>query len=85
MTASTDEQTFKPVDLSLSDIKATIPSHLFERDTARGLRYLARDIVQAIVLAAAIYNIDVYLNNASNFPTEYTQARVVIRYLAWSL
>ena len=80
----TDEQTFKPVDLNLSDIKAAIPSHLFDRDTARGFRYLARDILQAVVLAIAIYKADDFLNGSLKLFAEHVYVRIALSYLAWS-
>lgn len=39
-----------PLPFSLSDIRARIPEHCFERNTATALWYLAQDVAMAVVL-----------------------------------
>lgn len=49
---------------SLKEIRDAIPARLFKRDTARGLRYFARDIFMAAALWTAATRIDPYFAKA---------------------
>ncbi|THU84748.1 linoleoyl phosphatidylcholine delta-12 acetylenase [Dendrothele bispora CBS 962.96] len=55
--------TFTPMPWSLKEIRNAIPARLFVRDTRRGLRFLARDLVLAAGLWYAATFIDPYFNN----------------------
>jgi omega-6 fatty acid desaturase (delta-12 desaturase) len=46
-----------PEALTIGKVRAAIPAHLMEQDTARSMMYLARDIVQITVTAAAMWYI----------------------------
>jgi omega-6 fatty acid desaturase (delta-12 desaturase) len=52
--------TFTPMSWSQKEIRAAIPPQLFVRDTLRGLRYLARDLILAAACWYAATYIDPY-------------------------
>ncbi|KAK7693161.1 hypothetical protein QCA50_002727 [Cerrena zonata] len=56
---------FTPMSWSLQDIRNAIPDHLFVRDTARGLSYLARDILMAGALWKVGACIDPYFQSTA--------------------
>lgn len=43
---------------SLSDLKDSIPAHCWQKDTARSLLFLARDVAVVVGLAAGAYTIN---------------------------
>ncbi|KAL5536391.1 hypothetical protein ACEPAF_213 [Sanghuangporus sanghuang] len=56
MTSESSE--FAPLSLSFSEVRRSIPDHLFQRNTLRASRYLLQDVILAAMLCWAAMHID---------------------------
>ncbi|KAG7095520.1 hypothetical protein E1B28_006258 [Marasmius oreades] len=41
---------FTPTKVAIADLHAAVPKHLFEKDTFKGLLYVARDVICAVII-----------------------------------
>lgn len=62
MPSRSSEVIFKPLDLTLADIRHAIPQHLFRRSTYRSSLYLLRDLTLAALAFGAATWIDVFVD-----------------------
>ncbi|KAH7916574.1 fatty acid desaturase-domain-containing protein [Hygrophoropsis aurantiaca] len=60
-----DVPVYTPMPWSLKEIRASIPTQYFVRDTARSLAYVLRDVLMAAGLVGFVALADVYLHSAS--------------------
>jgi len=74
---------YTPMLWSLKEIRAAIPPHLFLRDTSRGLRFLARDLVMAAIAWAVATYIDPYARSRSIRDLFTPLGAEIIRWCAW--
>ncbi|KAG7095521.1 hypothetical protein E1B28_006259 [Marasmius oreades] len=80
-----DLPVFTPMPWSLQEIREAIPSRLFVRDTARGLRYLFRDVVLASVLWHLASYIDPIFKNPAVVQVLRPVGAELLRWSAWSV
>ncbi|KAF9260845.1 delta 12 fatty acid epoxygenase [Marasmius fiardii PR-910] len=78
-----DLPAFVPMPWSLKEIRDAIPPRLFVRDTARGLRYLFRDVVLASTLWYLALTIDPLFKNPDVLQVLSPMGAELLRWSAW--
>ena len=74
---------FTPLPYTLAEIRAAIPSHLFERDTFRAMKYLLRNIVLAVVTWEAGAWIDPFCDSMQRAHPDSALAFTLLRAAGW--
>ena len=70
---------------SLQEIRASIPAHLFERDTTRGLLYLSRDLLMGATAWKLATFIDPFFQGHSARAQLGPFLAETARWLSWSV
>ncbi|KAJ7066579.1 delta-12 fatty acid desaturase [Mycena amicta] len=73
---------FSPPKLTLAQVRAAIPPHLFEKSTVKGLSYLARDFICAFTLYKLAWQIEPLAQQLEVAVS--LQAATAARWLLWS-
>ncbi|TFY70490.1 hypothetical protein EVG20_g2522 [Dentipellis fragilis] len=76
---------FEPMSFSMNDIRAAIPTRLFERNTAKSMRYLARDMAMATALWRLALCIDPLLGSNQGISFLGRHVAEALRWLSWAL
>ncbi|CAL1704014.1 unnamed protein product [Somion occarium] len=75
---------FTPMPWTYQDIRAAMPSHLFQRDTARSLLFLARDLLMAALAWKVATFIDPYFLSPASPATPTSFGVELLRWCAWA-
>jgi len=75
---------FKPSSVTLPEIRAVIPKHLYEKSTAKGLFYFARDVISAVIVYKLGTMITPFVQAVESFGVSST-AVTAVRWSLWAL
>ena len=77
--------TFVPPSISIKDVHAAVPRHLFERNTAKGLFYVGRHVAISLLFYLFAKRIDAIVWNISSAFHWGPLGRSVLCWFLWAL
>ncbi|PFH48439.1 hypothetical protein AMATHDRAFT_65424 [Amanita thiersii Skay4041] len=72
---------FKPSKVTLKEIQAAVPNHLYRKSTLKGFFYIARDIACLL----AVYQLGLRIDPFSNWLSQRLDGHIAAQVVKWSL
>ncbi|KAJ6607467.1 delta-12 fatty acid desaturase [Mycena sp. CBHHK59/15] len=70
---------FSPTKLTLADVRSLVPKHLYEKNTTKGLFYVARDVLCALV----VYKLGWCIDSSASALASPSLVRAAVKWSLW--